>query len=75
MKPNGLVAAPSITSQMSIPMRRRKLLQFVDQRDVHAAENIFEQLGHFGGARGADRHNLRDDLRVKRTAAACRWAD
>ena len=38
--------------------------QLVDQRDVDAAENIFEQLGHFGGARGADGDDFGDDLGV-----------
>ncbi len=42
-----------------------ELLQFVDQRDVHAAENIFKQLDHLRRARRADRHDFRDDLRVE----------
>ena len=45
-------------------------LQFVDQRDVDAAKNIFKQLGHFRGARGADRHDTRNNLRVNRLRGA-----
>ncbi len=26
-------------------------LEFIDQRDVHAAVDIFEKLGHLGGSR------------------------
>ena len=76
MKPKGLVAAASITSQMSMLHAQAEQFEFVDQGDVHAAENIFEQLGHFRGARGADRHDLRDDLRVQsRGSAAARRID
>src|SRR6202035_2675028 len=47
-----------------------KLLEFVHQRDVDAAKNIFEQLHHFGRARRTDRHYFRDDLGVKRGSGA-----
>ena len=50
--------------------------QFVDQRDVDAAEDIFQQLGHFRGARGADRNHLGNDRRVDRLRrAAAGWVD
>ena len=47
-----------------------KLLEFIHERDIHAAENIFEQLHHFGGARGADGNHFRDDLRVESRGGA-----
>src|ERR1700676_5023566 len=39
--------------------------QLVHQCDIYAAENILEQLGHFRGARGADRNDFSDHLAVK----------
>ena len=66
MKPNGFVFAASITSQMSIPMARVNDLQLVDQRDIHAAENILQQLGRFGDPARGDRHNRVDRLAIKR---------
>ena len=50
-----------------------ELLQFVHQRDIDAAENVFEQLHHLGGARGADRNDLRNDLRVHAGGGASAW--
>ena len=51
MKPNGLVAAASITSQMSMPMRVEDHLELVDQGDVDGAEDVLQQLGRLGRAR------------------------
>lgn len=39
--------------------------QFVDQGDVDAAEDVFQQLGHLGGFGGAYRHQLLDGPLVK----------
>ena len=39
-------------------------LELVYQSYIHAAENILEQLGHFGGTSGADRNHFCDDLCV-----------
>ncbi len=44
--------------------------QLVDQRDVDAAEDVFEQLGHFGGSRRADRNDLGDDRGVESDGCA-----
>ena len=41
------------------------LLEFVHQRDVHAAEDVLEQLGRLGGTAGRDRHDGLDGLAVK----------
>ena len=51
-----------------------ELLQLVHQRDVHAAEDVFEQLDHFGGARGADGNDVsrRSARRGPRRASAGR---
>src|ERR1700722_12671173 len=51
-----------------------KLFQFVYERNIHAAEDIFEELHHFGGARGTDGNHFRDDLGVQpcRSASAGR---
>ena len=65
-----------MTSQMSTAHAQAEHFQFVDQSDVHAAEDIFEQLGHFRGAGGADRNDARHDLGVKRHGgAAAGWID
>jgi hypothetical protein len=50
-----------------------ELLQFVHQRDIHAAKNIFEQFHHLGGARGADRNYFRNDLGVEAGGCASAW--
>src|SRR4029077_6989061 len=47
-----------------------KLFEFIYERDIHAAENIFEELHHFGGARGVDGNHFRDDLRVQPCSGA-----
>ncbi len=57
MKPKGLVAAASITSQTSIFMRSHINSEFVYQTDVDHAEGILQQLDHLGYARGTHRHN------------------
>src|SRR5580700_10266729 len=44
--------------------------EFVDESDVHAAEDVFEELGHFGGAGSADGNDASDDLPVKRDRRA-----
>ena len=43
---------------------RSQKFEFVDEGDVDAAKNIFEQLGHFRGARGADGNDFGDHLGV-----------
>ena len=70
MKPKGLVAAASMTSQMSMPMRRPSMLELVHQGDIHAAEDVFQQLGHLRGPRGADRHDR--DRPARRAPRAAR---
>src|ERR1039458_8679268 len=42
-----------------------ELLQFVDHRDVDAAINVLEQLGHFGHGRAAYGHHPSEDGTVK----------
>src|SRR6266851_1942710 len=49
---------------------KAELFEFVDQRDVHAAENIFEQLGHFRRARRAYRNDAGNNLCVQRLRGA-----
>ena len=66
MKPKGLVLAASMTSQMSMSMRSHSMQQLVDERDVHAAEDVLEQLGHLGGARRRDRHDCVEEALVER---------
>src|SRR3984957_11536681 len=49
-------------------------LQFVDQRNVDATEDVLEQLGHFRGSRGANGHDAGYNLRVDRLRGApARW--
>ena len=48
-------------------------LQLVDQRDVHAAKNIFQQLGHFRGARRTDRHHPRPPSGRTAPPPRARW--
>ena len=52
-KPNGLVDAASITSQISISSIGDDF-HFIHQIDVDRAKNIFEQLGHFGRGGAGD---------------------
>src|SRR5579872_1889775 len=40
--------------------------ELVDHRDIDAAEDVLEQLGHFGGSRRADWDNFGDDRGVER---------
>ncbi len=49
---------------------RCEQLQFVDQSNVHAAEDVFQQLGHFGRASGTDGNHLGHNLRVNRERRA-----
>ena len=49
--------------------------QLVDQRDVDAAEDVFEQLGHFRGAGRADGHDFGNDRCVDRDKRRGRWPD
>src|SRR6202008_4796707 len=44
--------------------------QFVDQGDVDASEDVFEQLGHFRGAGSADGNDTSNDLAVERNRRA-----
>jgi len=55
MKPKGLEEAASITSQTSTPMRKQSILSSLTRGDVDAAEDIFEELGHFRGAGSSSR--------------------
>ena len=43
-------------------------LHLVDQADVDAAVDVFEQLGHLGGAGAADGHHGLDGVPVQRDA-------
>ena len=65
VKPNGLVAAASMTSQMSIPMRSASDRHLVDQRDVDGAEDVLEQLRELGDLGGGDRHDVVADAPVE----------
>ena len=47
-----------------------ELLKLVDQGDVDAAENIFQELGHFRGAGRADSHDASHHLGVERLSGA-----
>ena len=47
-----------------------ELFEFVHQGDVHAPENIFKQLRHFGRARRTHRHDAGHHLRVQRLRRA-----
>jgi hypothetical protein len=51
-----------------------ELLQFVNQRDIHAAKDIFEQLP-ISAARGADGNYFRDDLGIESARLRVRWQD
>ena len=51
-----------------------KLFEFVDKRDVDAAKDVFEKLGHFRGTRRADWNDPGDNLGVQRLrGVAARW--
>ena len=43
-----------------------ELFELVDERDVDAAKDVFQKLGHFRGARGADRNDAAHHLAVER---------
>ncbi len=43
-------------------------LHLVDEPDVDRAMDVLQQLGHFGGAGGTDRHHLLDRAGIKRDA-------
>ncbi len=45
---------------------QREQLQFVDQRDIHAAIDVLEQLGHLRSGRARDRHDRIEDGAIKR---------
>ena len=66
MKPNGLVAAASITSQTSTPSLSQTIGHLVDQADVHAAEGVLQQLHQLGGLGRRDRHQRIDRRLVQR---------
>ena len=63
--------AASITSQMSMPMRSDEDLELIHQGDVDAAIDVFEQLGHLGGARGGDPHRAGEDAFVESGGELC----
>src|ERR1700730_4381946 len=48
-------------------------LEFVDQCDVDAAKDIFQELGHFRSARGADRDHFCHYLRVESKRGTAAW--
>ena len=56
--------AASITSQMSMPILQAEQLELVDQRDVDAAIDVLEQLGHLGDASGGDGDSAMEDAFV-----------
>ena len=56
-------------SKISRSHSQAKLFQFIYERDIHAAKDIFEQLHHFRSTRRAHRNYFRNDLRVH---ACCR---
>ena len=47
------------------PHTQAKQLQLVDQSDVHAPVNVFQKLGHFGGAGRADQVDLVEDSLIE----------
>ncbi len=65
MKPNGLVFAASMTSQMSIPMQVKISFQLVDHRNVDGAKNVFGNLDGLGDVGTRDGNGLCHDLVVE----------
>ena len=66
MKPNGLVAAASITSQTSMPIALVDDLELVHQRDVDGAEDVLGELRGLGRVGRGDRHGADHDCVVER---------
>ena len=56
----------AITSHTSMPIACEHHLHLVDQRDVHRAVDVLQQLRRLGDLRAADRDDLLDRLAVER---------